>query len=239
MNTALPANIDVVITGANRGIGLALVKQLLAQDKVVLATFRTNQGELSTLQQERPDHLFLQQLDVTDQNSIHALSSTCKDSEIHYLINNAGVYGPSPMSLGELQAGDWQHVLHTNTIAPLLVTQALLPMLKANANKASKKIAFVSSKMGSIADNTSGGSYLYRSSKAALNAAVRSLSYDVAQDGIACVALHPGWVQTDMGGPNALITTETSASGLLAAIEALTLSETGSFINYDGTELPW
>lgn len=236
MSNILPTKIDVLVTGANRGIGLALVSNLLQQNKTVVATYRQSKDELVTLHNEYPHSLWLQQLDVTDQNSIHALSVACERSAIECLINNAGVYGPSPLALGELQAGDWQHVMHTNAIAPLLVTQAVLPMLtRANPSK----IAFVSSKMGSITDNSSGGSYLYRSSKAALNAAVKSLSIDLKPQGIPCITLHPGWVKTAMGGPNALINTQTSVSGMLNAISALTLDTTGQFINFDGTELAW
>lgn len=238
--SVLPTLIDFLVTGANRGIGLELTTQLLAHGKVVVATYRQTPGELSTLAQQYPNQLFIEQLDVTDKNSLNALGSQLTNHSIHCLINNAGIYGPSPMRFGELQMDDWQHVLHTNTIAPLLVTQTLFPMLKQHSvNNAISKVAFVSSKMGSIADNTSGGSYLYRSSKAALNAAVKSFSHDAVNSQVACVTLHPGWVQTEMGGPNALIDTETSARGLLSVIDNLTLANTGKFINYDGSELPW
>ena len=131
---------------------------------------------------------------------------------------------------------EWLNVLRINSIAPITLAAALKNNL---ANSQYKIIAMMSSKMGSITDNTSGGAYIYRSSKAALNAAMKSLSIDLSDLGIKTLSFHPGWVQTDMGGSNAMITTETSISGIKQTLDNLTMEQSGSFINYDGSIIPW
>lgn len=224
----------VLITGANRGIGLAMVQQALEDGDEVIATCRRPEEAERIL----PAHERLRwlSLDVTDEDSIAALAKQLDGAGVDVLINNAGTYGPRGVTLGEVEAGPWLEVLRTNTIGPLLVTQALRPALRRGTER---KIAFISSKVGSIDDNGSGGGYLYRSSKTALNQVMKSLSVDLAEEGFVVLALHPGWVRTRMGGPNALIDTDTSARGLLKVITEATPECSGRFFNYDGSTIPW
>ncbi len=227
----------VVITGANRGIGLAFTKHYLSAGCHVISTWRQEKAELDALEtSDFPGKLTLIQLDVSDSASLQQFTSAINHQTIDILINNAGVYGPGGKAANDINADDWLPVFHINTIAPFMLAQALLPMLKKSTNA---KIAFVSSKMGSIDDNTGGGSYIYRSSKAALNAVVKSLSIDLAEQEVKVIALHPGWVKTDMGGPNALIDTETSVTGMTRVIDQLTPRQSGLFVNYDGTLIQW
>ena len=152
------------------------------------------------------------------------------------LINNAGVYGPRDADFGNLRTDDWLQVLNINLVAPVLLTQALMPNLLLGTER---RIAFMSSKMGSIGDNGSGGSYIYRTAKSALNQAVKSLAVDLQPEQFIVLSLHPGWVRTDMGGPNGLIDTETSANGLLSVIQQARPVDSGAFIAYDNTRIPW
>lgn len=224
-----------LITGANRGIGLTLTKQYLNEGWQIIACCREeNPAALSALSAQYPQQLKVYALDVTNTGQIQALATALKDTAIDVLINNAGVYPES--ELGHVDSEAWLQAFNVNTIAPLKISEAFLPHV---AKSQLKKIVALSSKMGSLDDNTSGGSYIYRSSKTALNMVIKSLSIDVKPYGIACCVLHPGWVLTDMGGPNALIDTEQSASGLRQVIDALNLENTGSFIAYDGKVIPW
>ncbi|WP_394201741.1 SDR family oxidoreductase [Shewanella waksmanii] len=227
----------VVISGANRGIGLELVRHYLKRDLKVTACCRKidSQDQLHQLL-DNYSNLSIRRLDVTCAESISEFSASIDDSSVDLLINNAGYYGPKGYRLGETDVDEWLKVLQINTIAPLKVVEALLPKLNT---KQPAVIACISSKMGSMADNTSGGSYIYRSSKAALNAVVKSLALDLNSMGVSCIALHPGWVQTDMGGPNALITTKESVAGMTRVLEDLTIDQSGQFINYDGQPIPW
>lgn len=225
----------VLITGANRGIGLEFCKHYLANNWQVIACCRkpNDASELNQLALGN-SQLQVEQLDIASSEQIVSLGQRLADKSVDVLINNAGIYGPKGATLEQLELDDWLHVLHIDTVAPLLLTRALKPCL---ANQA--KLAFVTSKMGSIADNQSGGSYMYRSAKAALNAAVKSLAHDWSGDNLAVVLLHPGWVKTDMGGPNALISTTQSVAGMSQVISQLSLDDTGQFINYDGARIPW
>ena len=155
---------------------------------------------------------------------------------IDIFINNAGVYGPPNANFGAIDAHVWASVLQINSIAPLMLSQLLMPSLRQGKDK---KMLYLTSKMGSIDDNSVGGSYIYRSSKTALNSVVKSLAIDLAGEGFSAAVLHPGWVLTDMGGPNALIDTETSVTGMLKVIDNLDLQSSGSFFNYDGAIIPW
>ena len=144
--------------------------------------------------------------------------------------------GRGVLALGDLDYTAWEEVLRANTLAPLRMIEAFLDHLRAGEGKT---IASVSSKMGSIADNRGGGQYIYRSSKAALNAAMRSVALDLAGEGIKAVILHPGWVRTDMGGPAALIDAPESVAGMKQVIDGLTPDRSGRFFNYDGQEISW
>ena len=227
----------VLITGANRGIGLELTKQFLTRGDHVIATCRQLQTshELGQLQQ-RNRRLKIHTLDVLCDASIQALTAQLKGTPIDILVNNAGVYGPRDASFQHLQAQDWLQVLCVNAVAPLLLTQGLMDNLNQGQEK---KLIYVTSKMGSIVDNHKGGQYIYRSSKAALNAAVKSLSIDLKAAGFLIALVHPGWVRTDMGGPDALIETHTSVAGMMSVIRQLNAANSGSFFNYDGTLIPW
>ncbi len=225
----------VLITGANRGIGLEFVRQYLQDGWRVFATCRQPEVAkvLNALQDQYPQSLRVEELNVTDWAAVKALGKVFKNESIDLLINNAGLYGDRSQSLGQTDVDDWLNVLAANTIAPLKVVEALLPCLAPGA-----RIATLTSLMGSMADNGSGGNYVYRSSKAGLNAVIKSLSLDLEGRHI-CVVFHPGWVLTDMGGPGAMISVDTSVSGMRSVIEQLTPEHSGSFLRYDGKELPW
>lgn len=226
---------QVLITGTNRGIGLTFVKQYAADDWNVIACCRDPQSA-AELQALASIHRNIQiiALDMTDFSQIDALALQLKDKKIDVLINNAGVYPES--SFNDVDFNNWASAFKINTMAPLKMAEAFMPHVAASQLK---KIVTMSSKMGSVDDNTSGGSYIYRSSKAAVNMVMKSLSIDLKPYGIAVVTLNPGWVQTDMGGPNGLIDSQTSVTGLRKVIADLSLASSGKFIGYDGSEIVW
>ncbi|WP_112478884.1 SDR family oxidoreductase [Vibrio variabilis] len=225
----------VFITGANRGIGLALTKKYLESGFRVHATYRSASSAHELLSLEVSEsNLATHSLDVTDYGSVAKLVQTLPDIDI--FINNAGYYGPKGYGFGNTDVDEWRKVFEINSIAPLKLTEMLYPKL---INSSVKIIACLSSKVGSMTENTSGGGYIYRSSKAALNSVVKSLSNDLTSQGFTVLALHPGWVQTEMGGPNALISTSVSASGLYKVIQGASLDDSGRFLNFEGDELPW
>lgn len=225
----------IFITGANRGIGLSLAELYLQRGDQVHATSR-NLSESKELQALASTYstLTLHELDVT--NYPHVAQLAKELPAIDLLINNAGYYGPKGYGFGNTDIEEWRKVFEINTIAPLKLVEAFYPLLQAGS---AKKIVCISSKVGSMTENTSGGGYIYRSSKAALNSVVKSLSNDLTSEGFSVLALHPGWVRTAMGGPNALIDTQTSAAGLAKVIAQSTQENSGQFINYDGTQMPW
>jgi NAD(P)-dependent dehydrogenase (short-subunit alcohol dehydrogenase family) len=228
----------VLITGANRGLGLEFCRQYAGKDWNVIACCGnpTNASALTGLSQ-RFNTIQIEALGVADFNQVDSLAKKLSGTSVDVLINNAGVYGDHrDHGFGQLDYQAWLNTLIINTQAPIKMAEAFLPQLKRGNNKL---IVNISSLMGSLADNDSGGSILYRSSKAALNAAMKSLSIDLKPDGIGVLILHPGWVQTDMGGPNALIDSKTSVAGMCNVIENFTLAQTGSFIKYDGKPMPW
>lgn len=227
----------VLITGTNRGIGLEFVRQFLARGDRVLAACRNPEEatDLQALAGENAD-LRIFQLDVADEKSMQEFVNKLDGEAVDIFVNNAGVYGPKGTPFGAVEEAPFINTLQVNAVAPLLLTQHLI----GNLNKGKdKKLVYVTSKMGSIADNSGGGSYVYRASKTALNAIVKSLAIDLADEGFTAVVIHPGWVLTDMGGPNALIDTKTSVSGMIEVIEGLEPDHGGSFINYDGSIIPW
>lgn len=227
----------LLITGANRGIGLALVKEYLALDWHVVACCRDPQSsEALTELLEQHSNLDIFELDVTDYQAVADLSESLNDLPLDLLINNAGYYGPKGYGFGDTNVEEWRKVLEVNTIAPLKLAEAFYAHLSGSSRPI---IASMSSKVGSMEDNTSGGGYIYRSSKAGLNSVVKSLSNDLLPQGIISVALHPGWVLTEMGGPNALIDTHKSALGLIKVIAELDESKSGGFYDYLGKVIPW
>jgi len=227
----------ILITGANRGIGLELTRQCLARGDRVIATCR-NIEAADALKQLSGSHdeLEVRQLDVASLESMQEFVQQLADTPIDIFINNAGVYGPRNANFGEIDAQIWASVLQVNSIAPLLLSQLLMPNLRLGKDK---KMLYLTSKMGSIGDNSGGGSYIYRSSKTALNSVVKSLAIDLAAEGFSAAVLHPGWVLTDMGGPNALIDTQTSVTGMLKVVDDLDPQSSGSFFNYDGSIITW
>ncbi len=228
----------VLITGTSRGIGLGFCRQYAQKGWIVHACCRDISGatELASLSSDYPS-MQLHRLDVLDRDGIDALATELADVSLDVLIANAGIYGDSrEHGFGNLDYDVWLKTLETNVVGTIKIAEAFTPHLRCGTKPV---IAALSSQMGSIADNGGGGSILYRSSKAALNAAMKSLAIDLQDAGIGVLIFHPGWVKTDMGGQNALIDVETSVTGMAQQIKQFTMSKTGHFIKYDGSELPW
>jgi NAD(P)-dependent dehydrogenase (short-subunit alcohol dehydrogenase family) len=222
----------VFITGANRGIGLEFARQYAADGWRVLGTARDPQGatELDAL----PGDVTIRPLDLEADFFEIDWNGVLGAEPIDVFISNAGVMGPQRIDTID-DAAEWINMLAVNSVAPVVLAKAALPLVKA----ACGKLIAITSKMGSIADNGSGGYIAYRSSKAALNAAWRSLAIDVRGDGVSAAVLHPGWVQTRMGGSQAPLTPAQSVAGMRRVIGNLGPEQSGSFFNYDGTVIPW
>ncbi|MDC1286720.1 SDR family oxidoreductase [Gammaproteobacteria bacterium] len=227
----------ILITGANRGIGLELSEQFASDGWAVLACCRSpdEAAALRTLAEQHPA-LELHALDVTDYRQMKVLSNELRDRPIDILLSNAGIYGPRGLGFGEVDPAQWREVLEVNSIAPLMLAQSFVEQVAASQQKL---VAVVSSKMGSIGDNGGGGNYIYRSSKTTVNQVVKCLSIDLAGRGISAITLHPGWVQTDMGGANAEISTHECASGLKAILQSAGPAQSGQFIEFNGDSIPW
>ncbi len=229
----------VLITGANRGIGLEFVRQYATEGWCVFACCRKPAAAdlLNRLVNQFPDRIQVHALDVTDHQQIEQLAQTLADQPIDLLINNAGVY-PSDRgdTFGKTNYAAWQRAFEVNTMAPLKMAEAFIRQVSRSELKT---IVTITSKMGSVADNRGGGSYIYRSSKAGVNIVAKSLSVDLSPQKIIAVVLHPGWVKTDMGGPGALITAEQSVTGMRRVISNLTLQDSGKFYAFDGQIVPW
>lgn len=216
-----------LITGANRGIGLALAQLLKTKGYDIIGICREKSNELDVIASQVFDNI-----ELTNSQHIDMLASKLKGVNIDLLINNAGLLEDNV--LGNIDVDSIKRMMEINAYAPLMLTQALLPSLIKGS-----KVALITSRMGSIEDNTSGGRYGYRASKAALNALGKSLAIDLKSTGIAVGILHPGYVQTRMVGFSGLISADESASGLLAVIDKLTLDNSGSFWHSNGELLPW
>lgn len=214
----------VVVTGANRGIGLELTKIFKARGDDVIGACRSPSAELEGL------GVRIEALDVTDEASVAAFAERVDGVDI--LVNNAGVL--SQETLDNLDADRIRRQFEVNALGPLRVTAALRPKLKQGG-----KVAIVTSRMGSITDNTSGSMYGYRMSKAAVNMAGKSLAQDLKGNGVAVALLHPGFVRTDMTGGNGMVDPDESAAGLVARIDELNLERTGTFWHANGEALPW
>jgi len=233
----------VLVTGANRGLGLEFVRQYAADGWTVHAACRDpdHAVELGELAQS---HVGLQpqRLEVTDADSVRRLATALRGQPIDVLINNAGVFGPKRSDehdpgqvFGSIDFDAWMHVVRVNTLAPLRVAQAFIDQVAASTQR---KIVTVSSNMGSIA-GTPGGYYAYRSSKAAVNMVMACLARDVAACGVAVGLYCPGWVRTDMGGPQAELDPQTSIAALRRRIAELDLGSSGRLWSYDGSEIAW
>ena len=219
-----------LVTGSNRGIGLELCTQLKQRGFEVIATCRKTTSALNALGVE-----VIENVDVSDLKSLKALATKLAGRHIDWLINNAGIANGIAMDdLKQEAIASCKRMFEVNSLGPLLTTQ----VLAKNLGKGSK-VGIITSRMGSVADNDSGGSYGYRMSKTAVNAAGKSLAIDLKPRGIAVAILHPGYVRTDMTSHNGLINTDESAAGLLARMDDLNLENTGSFWHSNGDLLPW
>ena len=230
---------SILITGANRGLGLTFAKQYAAAGWRVYAGCRApdEADTLNAVAATTAGQVSVHGLDIGDGTSVAALAAALKGEPLDVLLNNAGIYLGKKEGFGETDYDDWLETLRINTLAPLRMVEALIDNVVASERK---QIVLISSKMGSMADNaTTGGAYLYRSSKAALNAVMRSLAVDLAERGVTVMAFHPGWVSTDMGGHDAPVTPAVSIHGMREVIETLTPADSGRFLDYEGKEVPW
>jgi NAD(P)-dependent dehydrogenase (short-subunit alcohol dehydrogenase family) len=217
----------VVITGANRGIGLELARQYTQRGDDVVALCRRPSDELGKVGVE-----VIEGFDVADDEAINGLPARFEGRQIDVLVNCAGIL--SDESLADLDVGRIRNQFEVNSLGPLRVTAALRESLGEGS-----KVAIITSRMGSIEDNTSGGRYGYRMSKAAVNMAGRSLAHDLKDDGVSVAILHPGFVRTDMTGHQGLIDPPESAAGLIKRIDEVNLENTGTFWHTNGEEIPW
>jgi len=227
----------ILITGVGRGIGFQLVKEFLDRDYRVIGTVRDEaaQTRVTQLAAELGKTIETHIVELSEQASVDRLKDALDDCTVDILINNAGVRGGSEDTYSELDLDDWLTVLQINTLSPMRVTQALM----ANLSKSNQpKIVTISSAMGSLARERS-DSIAYRSSKAALNKAMQCLAVELKPQKIGVYLMHPGWVRTDMGGPNGDISVEQSASGLAATLINFDMADSGQFWNYDGERLAW
>jgi NAD(P)-dependent dehydrogenase (short-subunit alcohol dehydrogenase family) len=221
---------NVLITGTNRGIGLEFVRQFAADGWRVLAGCR-RPDKADALKEIKGD-VVVHPIDVARPDHIRDWARRLQGQPIDILINNAGHGGDDEAADPEV----WARVLQINVIGAFEMARSFRPNVEASDRK---MIVNLSSRMGSIGDNREGGSYSYRSSKAGLNAAMHSFALDIKEKGVTVLLFHPGWVKTDMGGPDATIDVETSVKGMRRKIDAATLEDTGKFFNYDGKEIPW
>jgi NAD(P)-dependent dehydrogenase (short-subunit alcohol dehydrogenase family) len=223
----------VLITGANRGLGLEMAKQYSADGWQVIACCR-EPAKADALQKLK-NNIQILQLDVSDAHNIKDLSRHIGNQPIDILLNNAGVL-PEDQAFGTVQAELLIDTFKVNTVAPFILAEVLLKNIAASDLKI---IANMSSVMGSIAENSSGGHYAYRSTKAALNAITKSMAIDLKAQGIKVVVLHPGWAQTDMGGPQATLAAADSVKSIRKVLSNLRPADSGYFIRYDGSQLTW
>ena len=233
MTNKLPC---VVITGANRGIGLEFVSQYLADGWQVYGCCRRPESATQLVGLASNSALSIHELDVGNPDSVEKLALALSEQSIDLLINNAGIYGGERQSFGDIDYAQWAQVLEVNTLGPYRVSTALANQV---GNSGQRLMVNVSSAMGSIERYTTGGHYIYRSSKAALNMVTVNLAHDLRSRGITVLSVHPGWVRTDMGGSSADISAQTSAAGLRQLISNTTIEDSGRFFSWDGSALPW
>lgn len=228
----------VLVTGANRGLGLEFVRQYANDGWKTYAACRTPKSarELKALQAQHAAGIVILALDVTDTDSVRSAAAQLRGEPIDLLLNNAGVGSPPAQKIGALDYSAWARVIDANVLGPARVIEAFVENV---AKGGDKRIVTLTSRMGSIEDNSSGGSYAYRSSKAGVNAVMKSFSIDLAPRGITCVVVHPGWVRTDMGGASGKLAPAESVKALRSLVESLKAKDAGKFFNYDGNELPW
>jgi len=230
---------SILITGSNRGLGLEWARQYATDGWRVYATCRhpSEAAELHKLANQYPA-LTVHRLDVTRQDEIQSVAAELRNDAVDILLNNAGVYVEKfddTLAAG-LSYDDWLDTLRVNTLGAMRVTAAFVEHV---ARSRQRLVIAVTSHMGSIGEISSPGSYYYRSSKAALNASMKGLSLELRSRGIGVLLLHPGWVQTRMGGPGAQLTAAQSVRGMRAIAERFRLADSGRFLRYNGTEIPW
>lgn len=224
---------SVAITGANRGLGLALARSFAADGWRVHACCRHPEkaAELKGLDGE----LMLHRLEVTDALQVSSLARNLADEPIDLLVNNAAIRCPTA-GFGAIDYDDWARSFAVNTMGPMRLAEQFAPLLAAGTRR---QIVNISSVLGSIARTASGGDYPYRSSKAALNMVTRGLAADLADQGIAVFAVHPGWLRSDMGGEAAPLEPEEAAADLRALFDRLGAEDSGGFFDRDGAPIPW
>ena len=227
----------ILVTGANRGIGFEFVRQYANDGARVIACARrpNDAKELLDLAADANGRIAIHELDVSSAESVTSFAADLRLQPIDILINNAGVYGGTHQQLGDIDYDAWLRTLSVNTLGPVRVTEALRPNLTKGREK---KVVAITSAMGSTAQHD-GAALIYRSSKAALNNAMRGLAKALKADGMTVVLIHPGWVKTHMGGKGATLTPETSVSAIRKTIATLSPSDNGRYINYAGAEIPW
>ncbi len=228
----------VLVTGANRGLGLEFARQYAADGWQVIAACRDPDSarELRKLADGSGGRIRILAMNVADAASVRTAAAALAGEAIDLLLNNAGVGGPPGQKLGSLDYPAWLKVLDVNALGPMRVVEALLDNV---AQSERRLVVTITSAMGSIADNRSGGSYAYRSSKAAVNMVMKSLALDLAPRGISCVVMHPGWVRTDMGGAGGKLSPPESVAAVRKVIAGLGPQDSGTFLNYDGQPYPW
>jgi NAD(P)-dependent dehydrogenase (short-subunit alcohol dehydrogenase family) len=225
---------SVLITGANRGLGLGLVRAYLQDGWEVLAACRNQSPELAALECERLEVLVL---DLCDDADLEKLAGRLAERPLDVLINNAGrMAQPKAQGFGHFDRSLWHEVFDINLFTPMRLSELLAGSLR-RANRG--RIVTISSGLGSIAGNQHGGLYAYRASKAGVNAITKSMAIDLAEHGIIAIALSPGWVRTDMGGSGADLDVDESVAGMKRVIDDLTAGDSGKFLSWDGTERPW
>ena len=226
-----------VVVGASRGLGFGLVRELLARGWRVLATVRDSAGQqaLDGLGATFPGALEIDRLDIARTSEVEAFAGRHSGKVFDLLFVNAGVFGPKHQSASEVTSDELLALFGTNAIAPIRLAELLLDRVRPGSGT----VAFMSSRLGSIAANTTGGTALYRASKAALNSLVRSFVASAGRDDITVLTLHPGWVRTDMGGPGAPLDVPTSVAGLADVVERAAGSHQHRFLDYSGAEIPW
>jgi NAD(P)-dependent dehydrogenase (short-subunit alcohol dehydrogenase family) len=227
---------SIMITSANRGLGLEFVRQYAADGWRIFAACRNPDAADDLHQLARTRSITVFPMDVTDLASVRHAAAGLNGESIDVLVNSAGIIGKSGQRIGNIDYESWAQVLDVNTMGPLRVTEAFVEHV---ARSERKVVVTITSGLGSIADNTSGGSIAYRTSKAAVNMAMRSAAIDLAPRGIACVLANPGWVKTDMGGPSAPLKPSESVAALKRLIATLGMAHSGKFFHYDGREYAW
>ncbi len=227
---------SIMITSANRGLGLEFVRQYAADGWTIFAACRNPDAADDLHELTRSGSITVLPIDVTDLSSVRHAAAGLNGESIDVLLNSAGIIGKPGQRTGHIDYESWEQVLNVNTMGPLRVTEAFVEHV---ARSERKLIVTITSGLGSLTDNTSGGSIPYRSSKAAVNMAMRSAAIDLAPRGIACVLVNPGWVKTDMGGPGAPLTPSESVAALKSLIATFGLAHSGKFFHYDGREYAW